>query len=142
MSATTKSLADYRLAAEALAMLLAARLALLCLRFPVAMALLGLRLGPDGGAVRHQGADPVVAAVRLAVRRAAGRAPFRAVCLQQAVAAALMLRRRGRPVEVHFGVARGKDRALSAHAWSICAGLVVTGEAAIEGHVPIAVFVT
>ncbi len=139
MAATTRTLTDYRLAAEALALLAVARVVLLCLRFPVAMRLAGLR--PGRAAPVGPASDPLVSVVELAVRRAAARAPFRAVCLQQAVAAALMLRRRGRPVEVHFGVARDGARALTAHAWSVCGGQVVTGQAAIARHAPIAVFI-
>lgn len=122
-------------------MLAMARVVLGCLCFPAAMALLGLRLGQPGAAAVALSSDAMVDAVEQAVRRAAGRAPFRAVCLQQAVAAALMLRRRGRPVEVHFGVARDHGQALTAHAWSVCRGQVVTGRAAIMRHAPIAVFV-
>ena len=55
--------------------------------------------------------------------RAARHVPFRAVCLQQAFAALLMLRRRHLP-----------------HAWSYCGQVGVTGVAAAEGFVAVAAF--
>lgn len=63
-------------------------------------------------------ADPgtVVATVAWAVRAAARRARFRAVCIEQGLAAQSMLRRRGIASTLHYGVARDGD-ALIAHVW-------------------------
>jgi hypothetical protein len=53
-----------------------------------------------------------------AVRLAADRVPFKAVCLQQAVAGKLMLRRRGIVGVIHFGVSvTTPTEKLKAHAW-------------------------
>ncbi len=134
---------EQRLAAEALLLLAVSRAVLAMLPFRLAVRWLGLRLareigneGEDGRAV-----TPIVLQVRDAVRRAAGVAPFRAVCLQQAVAAALMLRRRGLAVQVHFGVTKDADGNLSAHAWSRCQGELVTGGQQMPEYQPISVFV-
>jgi hypothetical protein len=74
-----------------------------------------------------------------AIGRAARHVPFRAVCLQQAFAALLMLRRRGLAATVHLGLIR-EDSELKAHAWSRCGEVAVTGIAAARGFTPIAAF--
>jgi hypothetical protein len=67
--------------------------------------------------------------------------PFRAVCLQQSFAALLMLRRRGLAATVHLGVAREQSgEALTAHAWSHCGDVPVTGVAVAHTFAPVVVF--
>ncbi len=130
-------------AIEALITLAVARVVLALLPFTRAMACFGLRPRFEGaGAQQAACADRMVIAdaVQRAVRRASKVAPFRAVCLQQAVAASLMLRRRGMAVEVHFGVAKDSIGAVNAHAWSVCMGTVITGGFALDGYARIAVF--
>jgi hypothetical protein len=61
-----------------------------------------------------------------AVRATAAFMPFRAACLQQAVAAQAMLRRRGITGVVHLGMDRRGDRR-EAHAWLEAAGVRMTG---------------
>jgi hypothetical protein len=74
-----------------------------------------------------------------AIARAARHVPFRAVCLQQAFAALLMLRRRGLPATVQLGLLR-EGSELKAHAWSHCGEVPVTGIAHAKGFTPIAAF--
>ena len=63
------------------------------------------------------------------VRKVARRAPFRAVCLPQAMAAQWMLRRRGIPSRLVFGARRRSDAELEFHAWlSVGAETVLGGE--------------
>ena len=59
--------------------------------------------------------------------RAARHVPFKAVCLPQAMAARVMLKRRGVASVMHFGAARGQEKPLDAHAWLDAAGVEVTG---------------
>jgi hypothetical protein len=54
--------------------------------------------------------------VAWAVRAGARRAPFRAMCFEQGLAAAWMLRRRGITTALHYGAAREDDN-LVAHVW-------------------------
>ena len=61
-----------------------------------------------------------------AVLRASRNAPFRAVCLQQAVAAKMMLSRRNIRSVMRFGVSKANNR-LQAHAWLDCGDIKVTG---------------
>lgn len=133
---------ERRLVLEAVASLAAARVILVALPFASAIARLGLQAqrSKEQPASPAANPDPMIAAIGLGIERARRIVPFRAVCLQQACAAALMLRRRGLPVEVHFGVTADGDTPLSAHAWSICRGDIVTGAAGADEFTPIAVF--
>jgi hypothetical protein len=121
---------------EAALFLLVVRVALAVLRLPRMLRLFGIAQGATGsGRI-----DPDQAAlVGRAVVRAARHVPFRAVCLQQAFAALLMLHRRGLAATVHFGVLRDGS-ALKAHAWSQCGGVPVTGTAAARAFTLVGVF--
>ena len=62
-----------------------------------------------------------------AVRASAGYMPFKAVCLQQAMAAHGMLKRRGIASVMHFGARKTDEKPIDAHAWLDAAGVKVTG---------------
>lgn len=133
---------ERRTALEAAAVLALVRLLVAVLPFARVMRLLGLRLAEGGaGAGTADGAADGAAAraVSDAVARASRNLPLRAVCLHQAAAAAVMLRRRGLPAEVRFGVAR-RAGTVEAHAWSLSGGVPVTGAAESRDFAPIAVF--
>ena len=57
--------------------------------------------------------DRVVRAVQAWARRV----PWRAVCFQQGLAVHLMLRRRGVPSRMHYGVSQALEKGLGAHVW-------------------------
>ena len=124
--------AQRALLVEATAWLALARLALVLFPFRVVAAHLGEVCTPAiaAGRMAQAGADPAetetARTVGHAVRLMAGKVPFKAVCLQQGVAAKLMLRRRGIRSALHFGVAP-KAAGLDAHAWLDTAGAKVTG---------------
>ncbi|HYE48191.1 MAG TPA: lasso peptide biosynthesis B2 protein [Azospirillaceae bacterium] len=132
---------ERRAALEAAAVLALVRLLVAVLPFARVMRLLGLRLADGGAAGTAAGAADGAAAraVSDAVARASRNLPLRAVCLHQAAAAAVMLRRRGLPAEVRFGVAR-RAGTVEAHAWSLSGGVPVTGAAESRDFAPIAVF--
>ncbi|MGK6319221.1 lasso peptide biosynthesis B2 protein [Sphingomonas sp. DT-204] len=69
--------------------------------------------------VRPPPADPSRTAdtVAWAVRAAARRARFRAVCIEQGLAVQWMLHRRGIAATMHYGVAQDPARGLIAHVW-------------------------
>ena len=73
--------------------------------------------------------------------RSARYVPFKAVCLPQAMAARVMLKRRGVSSVLHFGAARGQDKPLDAHAWLDAAGVDVTGYPVAQNFAEIACFV-
>lgn len=68
----------------------------------------------------------VIGGVGWAVRAAARRAPFRAKCFEQGLAALWMLRRRGVNATLHYGAAR-QDESLVAHVWVTAEGEEVIG---------------
>lgn len=116
---------------EAVAMLGAARLALLTLPFGRVAA--WLQRAPNPG--RHDSAT--VLAVRDAVTVAARNVPWNAVCLPQAMAAKVMLARRGQGSALHLG-ARAEGGGIAAHAWLVAGDEIVVGEAGIAGMAPLA----
>ena len=124
------------LTVEACVYLLVVRLAFALLPLPRALRLFGIAQSETG-----HGRIAAAEAERIgrAIGRAARHVPFRAVCLQQAFAALLMLRRRGLAATVHLGLIR-EDSELKAHAWSRCGDVAVTGIAAAGGFTPIAAF--
>jgi hypothetical protein len=85
--------------------------------------------------------DATVAAHQavVAVGRAARRLPLRLVCLQQGLAVQWMLRRRGHPALLHYGV-RSDDQGISAHAWVSLSGRILIGEAEAGTYACVATF--
>lgn len=118
---------------EAAAWLLITRLALLLVPFPRLARSLGAFVTPADPRVAQVAAPTTpeqadtARLVSWAVTRAAAHVPFRAVCLPQAMAGRIMLKRRGVASAMHFGAAKGTDKPLDAHAWLDAAGVKVTG---------------
>lgn len=116
---------------EAMAMLAVARIWLFLSPFRHIARTLGTPTSADGPQRELDRPGDVTEArnVRWAIAFASSRVPFRAVCLQQAVAAKLMLRRRAIPATVRFGLASdvapgGPPRA---HAWVNAGRVKVAG---------------
>lgn len=130
-------------------MLLAvARLALLVVPFPLLAKRFGTFVPPGDARValqRSPGGEEhkrLAREIGWAVSRAARHAPFRAVCLPQAMAAQIMLRRRKVPSVMHFGAAKeAGGSTLDAHAWLDAAGIEVTGFPVAESFAEIGCFV-
>jgi hypothetical protein len=133
-----------RLLAEALLWLALSRLALLVLPFRRVAAHLGDLVPLDGEQLVSGSKEDARLAQEIgwAVRRMAAHVPFRAVCLQQAIAAKIMLRRRGIQSRLYFGVATGEPpvKKLQAHAWLLTADAKVTGYPVAEAFTKIACF--
>ena len=135
------------LLAEAVAYLLVARLALIFVPFPRLARHLGTFVPPsDARAVQARSARPqnharIAEEIGWAVTRSARYVPFEAVCLPQAMAARVMLKRRGVKSVLHFGAAKGKEKPLDAHAWLDAAGVEVTGYPVARDFAEIACFV-
>jgi len=134
------------LVAEACASMLAARLILL-LPFRRVAPRLGEFVAPVDPRVAERAAATTpdqaatARAIGWAVRSAAPFMPFRSVCLQQAMAAQAMLRRRGIASVMHFGASPNDRRAIAGHAWLDAAGVKVTGYPIPGGMGKIACFV-
>lgn len=135
------------LVAEACAAMFAARVTLARHPFSRVSQTLGEFTRPDDPRAADQAAptteeDAATArAVRWAIRASAPFLPFRAVCLQQAMAARRMLQRRGIASVMHFGAPAEGERPIDAHAWLDAAGIKVTGYPLPEGMREIACFV-
>lgn len=88
------------------------------------------RRPPAGSA--HVAARDVAWAVSRVSRAVPG-----ATCLTQALAAQLLLSRRGYASRLRIGVARAPGDGLRAHAWLESDGLVVLGESGFEAFTPL-----
>lgn len=128
---------EQQLAVEAALTLTLVCTLLKTLPFRQVLRVLGLR--HHGTAVMGTMDAATAQAVGRAVARASRALPFPAVCLPQAAAAAVMLRRRGLAVEVRFGVAK-RAGTVEAHAWSRCGDVLVSGGAGHAAYAPIATF--
>jgi len=132
---------------EAAVWLLLARIALLAIPFPALARRLGAFVPPTDERVTLAGRDASAHDAQLAEEIswatvcAARQVPFRAVCLPQAMAARIMLRRRGVASVLHFGAARGRDKPIDAHAWLDAAGVEVTGYPVAAQFAEVACFV-
>jgi hypothetical protein len=132
---------------EAAVWLLLARVALLAVPFPKLARRLGAFVPPTDERVALAGRNGSAREARLAEEvgwatvRAARHVPFRAVCLPQAMAARIMLRRRGIASVLHFGAAKGREKPIDAHAWLDAAGVEVTGYPVAAQFAEIACFV-
>ena len=93
-------------------------------------------------ALAREDADEIGHVVRIVARCM----PFRALCLQQAIAVRRMLERRDIPALVYLGVARDnagrscahEDRA--AHAWVAVGSKVISGDGVLENYAIVARF--
>lgn len=70
----------------------------------------------------------------------AGRFVPGALCVSQALAAQVMLARRGEPSVIHFGFLRSPGGAVEGHAWLEVDGTVVIGEGGLEHFTRTATF--
>ena len=108
------------LVVEAVAWLLLARLALIFIPFPRLARRLGAFVAAERRArfcrqERSAAQDQARLAEEIgwAVTRSARYVPFKAVCLPQAMAARIMLKRRGVSSVLHFGAAKGRGQSRS-----------------------------
>ena len=121
------------LVAEAAASMLAARISLAIFPFRRVSRSFGAFVAPTDPRVATQAQGRGEAQARVAkeigwaVRASAPWMPFRSVCLQQAIAAHAMLRRRGIASVMHFGAGKSDEKPIDAHAWLDAAGVKVTG---------------
>lgn len=76
-----------------------------------------------------------------AIEAAATRLPWRAVCIEQGLAAQRILRRGGLPAVLHYGI-RNEPAAtkLEAHVWVTVDGQTVLGGEAARGYAEVATF--
>lgn len=78
--------------------------------------------------------------VRWAISATSSRVPWNANCLAQAIAATIMLRRRGHEGTVYFGVLKNEAGRCEAHAWLRSGDVIVTGAEGRSGFTVISTF--
>ena len=66
--------------------------------------------------------------------------PWECKCLVQAITARMMLRRRRLPSTMYFGVRKGDDGSLEAHAWLRSGDIIVTGRRGMKRFAVVGTF--
>jgi hypothetical protein len=125
----------YMLFAEAWLFLALARMILLVVPFKRIAARLKDKEGKGNG-VDEQGLEMI----RDAIIRAGSRSPWRTKCFEKALAAKMMLRRRGMASIIYFGVRKDEQLNMHAHAWVKCGERVITGGKGIEQYTLLTAF--
>jgi hypothetical protein len=104
----------------------------------VPFRVLAPRLGvPHAETPAMAGPDPASRRVAAAIAAASRRVPWRSDCLEQAIAAKAMLRRRGIASTLYLGMARDP---VAAHAWLRVGDLNVTGGRDVARYAVVASF--
>lgn len=132
-----RSLSDYLNFIEAWIFLHAMKLAILILPFK--------RIAGRIGKVHTETSFETVVSdgvrnVEHAIRRASRYTIHQSKCYDQALTGKLMLKRRGIPSTLYFGLAKDSTNSLTAHAWVRCGNRIITGRVGSEGYTVIACF--
>jgi hypothetical protein len=126
---------DYKLFAEAWYFLAKARLMLVFRPFKKIVPAL-----TNTGETK-QGSLEELQLIKLSIARACVRSPWRTKCFEQALAAKMMLKRRGIESTTYFGVRKGgADEKMNAHAWLKSGDLIVTGWQKVNTYTILATF--
>jgi hypothetical protein len=133
-----RAIKDYFLFAEAWLLLAMARLMLVFLQFKKIMPVLGKL--ETNAAADATGNAAILQAVKLAVARGCRYSPWRTMCFEQAIAAKMMLRRRHLVSIIFFGVFKGDDNKLNAHAWLQSGGQTITGGSNLDRYTVLSSF--
>jgi hypothetical protein len=72
--------------------------------------------------------------VSFAVGAAANNVPWRSDCFPQAIAARMLLKRRGHASKIHLGVEKRGGGNIAGHAWLTCGDEVVVGGADLDRY--------
>lgn len=106
--------------------------------------LLGASASDNAPAPAAPEQEQAAAEIGAVVERAARWMPFRALCLQQAIATRRMLDRRGLPAVVYLGLARDPAARSAgdepAHAWVRTGGKVVMGDTDLDRFAVVGTF--
>lgn len=127
------SIKEYRLFIEAWFFLAIARTLIFWMPFRKLLPLLGRQVSQEEAEIaasNQVASNDLLELIRISIRRACRRSPWRTKCFEQALSARMMLRRRGIKSIVHFGVRKSipnQKEALEAHAWLISSGVIVIG---------------
>ncbi len=128
--------AERRLLVKAALLFSAIRLGLWLLPFETVRRLLAkVAEAPTGfRETDRSSADRIIWAVEAASRHL----PGARTCLPQALAAQVLLARRGHPALLRIGVVKGEKGHLEAHAWLESRGRIVIGGSELDRYTPLA----
>lgn len=129
---------EWRLFCEAWFWLAFARTALKGFPFRQISLLLGKQGAETPDTLAKEAAVPLDQ-LRWAILAVSRRAPWRCLCLEQAIAAKLMLKTRKIPCTLYLGMMRDDDE-LKAHAWLRCGAHIVTGNQGLDKYTQITTF--
>jgi len=117
------------------------QLAIAFFRFQVIAGWLGLKIGSSANAPSLLQA-PMLPKIAWAIAAAAHRTPWVSTCLAQALAGAILLKRRSIPGLVYLGLAKdpATQGGYAAHAWLTSGDSILTGAGNHEGYTVIAIF--
>lgn len=107
--------------------IVAARLAVLVVPFSRIARHMGGMREPEPGSEQSLAGQAPAREVSWAIERVAPVLPFKVVCLPRALAAWQLLRRRGVPARLHFGIVMTNPNQKQAHAWLDSCGVEVCG---------------
>jgi Transglutaminase-like superfamily len=124
---------------ETLVALALARVAVLLLPFRWVARVLG-RQEVERDALDHAVHVADARQIAIMVHKAIKNVPWTSKCLDQALAAKVMLARRGISTTVYFGVKSDEQGQLAAHAWLRSGEIYVTGGRNRDEFTPISVF--
>lgn len=133
------SWSDRVLLAEAMVCLGIARLALMVVPFRRIAPYLG-RQQCETPLAEASGQPASLCRIARAVSRVSPHTPWHNACLVQAIAAKMMLRRRGIPSTLYLGVMKHAATGFAAHAWLRSGGVVLTGALGRERFTVISTF--
>lgn len=92
------------------------------------------RLSNDAPVTRVESDPDFLRRVGFAVCAAADNVPWRSDCFPQAIAARMLLKRRGHASKIHLGVEKSGDGSIAGHAWLTCGDVVVVGGEDLERY--------
>jgi hypothetical protein len=124
---------------EAQALLAAARLVILLVPFRFYSGHLGVHMAESPAEENDAVRRTTLRRVAWAIGAISRRAPWRCRCLEQALAAKMMLRVRSLPNTMYFGVARSAGK-MEAHAWLRSGMFYVTGGAGRDRYAVVSTF--
>ena len=132
---------DRALVAEAALSLALARAGVIAVPFRLIADRLGAHM-EESDCTDDPGGAELGRRIGWAIGVVSARVPWRTKCLEQALAAKAMLRRRGIPNTLYLGVARTADReaALNSHAWLRTGTLHVTGGSHVDRYAVLSTF--
>lgn len=120
------SFKEVLLFAEAWTLMACARLLLVFFPFKKIVKLMGKPIGKINTEVL--GGMPIkYKPLNIAIERASRHSFWRAKCFEQAITAKWMLKRRKKVTAIFFGVKKEASEKLTAHAWLVCEGEMITG---------------